>query len=56
MFLTLDLVQFLMKQLLVGWLVDIFSVVVGIAKLCKNGTFYGDPLTREMLISYVYLI
>lgn len=32
MFLTLDLVQFLMKQ----WLVDIFSVAVGIAKLYKK--------------------
>lgn len=40
---------------MVAWLVDIFSVAVGIAKLYK-GKFYGDLKTRKMLISYVYLM
>lgn len=37
MFLTLDSVQFLMKQWLVGSLFDTFSVAVGIAKLYRRG-------------------
>lgn len=41
MFLTLDSVQFLMKQWLVGSLFDIFSVAVGIAKLYRRGVGCG---------------
>lgn len=52
MFLTLDSVQFLMKQWLVGSLFDIFS---GVAKLYREGGGGGLWIseTRKMLISYL---
>lgn len=55
MFLTLDSVQFLMKQWLAGSMVAIFSEAVGIAKLYRKGGGYGLWIseTRKMLISYL---